>query len=154
MSTKQRHKPAVAEPRHKGEDAGEHKFVRAFVLKLVGDPTLADDLVQETFLRAHKSGEVFKGDASITSGLRHDGRSRSLILRYFWSFGAMRRSRITFSSARWIYALGGMSCACPSVNVMSWPFMTSRGSHTARCPQHSAYHKAIHEYCSIEAALL
>jgi RNA polymerase sigma-70 factor (ECF subfamily) len=43
---------------------GERDFVRAFILKLVGDPSLADDLVQETFLRAHKSGAGFKGDAS------------------------------------------------------------------------------------------
>jgi RNA polymerase sigma-70 factor (ECF subfamily) len=69
LSTKQRHKPVATEPRHKGEGAGEYEFVRAFVLKLVGDPSLADDLVQETFLRAHKSGEGFKGGASRTTWL-------------------------------------------------------------------------------------
>jgi RNA polymerase sigma-70 factor (ECF subfamily) len=55
--------PVVAEPQSKGAGAGEREFVRAFVLKLVGDPSLADDLVQETLLRAHKS-TGFKGDAS------------------------------------------------------------------------------------------
>jgi len=64
VTTKQRHKQFVAEPRHKGEGAGEREFVRAFVLKLVGDPSLADDLVQETLLRAHKSEAGFKGDSS------------------------------------------------------------------------------------------
>ncbi len=47
-----------------GEGAREREIVRAFVLKLVGDPSLADDLAQETLLRAHKSQAEFKGDAS------------------------------------------------------------------------------------------
>ena len=66
---KQPRKEVVAEPRHKAEDAGECEFVHAFVLKLIGDPSLADDLVQETFLRAHKSAVAFKGDASRTTWL-------------------------------------------------------------------------------------
>ena len=69
MTKKQARKQVVAERRHKAEGAGEVEFVRAFILKLIGDPSLADDLVQETLLRAHKSEAGFKGDASRTSWL-------------------------------------------------------------------------------------
>ena len=62
-------KEVTAEPRDKAEAAGECEFVRAFVVKLTGDPSLADDLVQETLLRAYKSEEAFKGDASRTTWL-------------------------------------------------------------------------------------
>ena len=62
-------KQVVAERRHKAGGAGEVEFVRAFVLKLTGNPSLADDLVQETLLRAHKSEAGFKGGASRTSWL-------------------------------------------------------------------------------------
>ena len=66
---KQLGKEAVAEPRDKAEGAGECEFVRAFVVKLTGDPSLTDDLVQETLLRAYKSEEAFRGDASRTTWL-------------------------------------------------------------------------------------
>ncbi len=66
---KQARKKVVAERRHKVGGAGEVEFVRAFVLKLIGDPSLADDLVQETLLRAHKSEAGFNGNASRTSWL-------------------------------------------------------------------------------------
>jgi len=69
VTKKQVRKKDVAERRHKAGGAGEVEFVRAFVLKLIGDPSLADDLVQETLLRAHKSEAGFKGDASRTSWL-------------------------------------------------------------------------------------
>ena len=69
MTKKQVRKKDVAERRHKAGGASEVEFVRAFVLKLIGDPSLADDLVQETLLRAHKSEAGFKGDASRTSWL-------------------------------------------------------------------------------------
>jgi len=69
VTKKQARNQVVAERRHKTGGADEVEFVRAFVLKLVGDPPLADDLVQETFLRAHKSEAAFKGDASRSSWL-------------------------------------------------------------------------------------
>ena len=69
MTKKKPGKQVVAERRHKSGGAGEVEFVRAFVLKLLGDPTLADDLVQETLLRAHKSEADFKGNALRTSWL-------------------------------------------------------------------------------------
>jgi len=69
VTKKQTRKPVVAEHLHKAGGASEVEFVRAFIIKLIGDPTLADDLVQETFLRAHKSEAGFKGDASRTSWL-------------------------------------------------------------------------------------
>ncbi len=69
VTRKQTRKQVVAERRHKAWSAGEVEFVRAFILKLVGDPSLADDLVQETLLRAHKSEAGFKGDAPRTSWL-------------------------------------------------------------------------------------
>lgn len=61
---KRPHQHVAAEPLVEDEGAGEYEVVRAFVLKLVGDPSLADDLVQEALLRAHKSDATFKGDAS------------------------------------------------------------------------------------------
>ena len=69
MTNKQSRKQIVAERRDIAGGAGEVEFVRAFVLKLVGDPSLSDDLVQETLLRAHKSKAGFKGDAPRTSWL-------------------------------------------------------------------------------------
>ena len=60
--TEQPHKPVAAEQPDKG--AAECDIVRAFIVKLVGDSSLADDLAQETLLRAHKTQAAFKGDAS------------------------------------------------------------------------------------------
>jgi len=62
--TTQPHEQVAAEPLQGDEGAREYNLVRAFVLKLVNDPSLADDLVQETLLRAHRSEPTFKGDAS------------------------------------------------------------------------------------------
>lgn len=64
MTRKLPPKEVVAAPQRKGKGEDEREFVRRFVLKLVGDPSLADDLVQETLLRAHKSEAGFKGEAS------------------------------------------------------------------------------------------
>jgi len=61
---KQPHKHVGADPLNEHEGADQRDIVRAFILKLVGDPSLADDLVQETLLRAHKSDAAFRGDAS------------------------------------------------------------------------------------------
>jgi len=69
VTRKQARKQVVAERRHKAGGAGEVEFVRAFLLKLIGDPSLVDDLVQETLIRAYKSKAGFKGDASRTSWL-------------------------------------------------------------------------------------
>ena len=69
VAKKRSRKQGVAERRHKAGDASEIGFVRAFVIKLIGNPSLADDLVQETLLRAHKSEAGFKGVASRTSWL-------------------------------------------------------------------------------------
>ncbi len=67
--TKQQHRPVAAEPLDESEGAGEREAVRAFILKLVADPSLADDLVQEALLKAHRSASRFKGDASRKSWL-------------------------------------------------------------------------------------
>ena len=64
MTTRPQEQVAAAEPLDRDEGAGEGDLVRAFVLKLVNDPSLADDLVQETLLKAHKSEAAFKGEAS------------------------------------------------------------------------------------------
>jgi RNA polymerase sigma-70 factor (ECF subfamily) len=43
----------------------EHRpLVRAFALRHVGDEALADDLTQETFLRAERSRSSYRGEAS------------------------------------------------------------------------------------------
>lgn len=48
----------------------EHReAVRRFVLRLVGDPALAEDLTQEAFLRAVQRLETFRGEASARSWL-------------------------------------------------------------------------------------
>jgi RNA polymerase sigma-70 factor (ECF subfamily) len=60
---------AVVEERCQTEIASTYEFVRAFVVKLVRDASRADDLVQETFLRAHKSEKTFKGDSAHTTWL-------------------------------------------------------------------------------------
>ena len=67
--TKQPHTSVAAKPLNAGESASERETVRAFILKLVGDPALADDLVQEALLKAHRSAAGFKGDASRKSWL-------------------------------------------------------------------------------------
>ncbi len=69
VTKQQPHEQVVAEPRHGAEAANERDFVRAFIVKLTSDPALADDITQETFLRAHKSESQFKGDAARSSWL-------------------------------------------------------------------------------------
>lgn len=71
-STPAKKKPpprAAAEGRGGREDAHRRESVRAFVGRLVGDPTLAEDLTQEAFARAHRSRSAFRGEASETSWL-------------------------------------------------------------------------------------
>ncbi len=67
VTKKQPNKLDVAEP--PTERTAEWEFVRGFALKVAGDHSLADDIVQETFLRAHKSEATFKGNASRTTWL-------------------------------------------------------------------------------------
>jgi len=43
--------------------------VRGFVLRLVGDTALAEDLTQETFIRAQRSSDAYRGEASERSWL-------------------------------------------------------------------------------------
>jgi RNA polymerase sigma-70 factor (ECF subfamily) len=51
-------------------DMIEHReAIRRFVLRHVGDETLADDLTQETFLRVQRSSSSYRGDASPRSWL-------------------------------------------------------------------------------------
>jgi RNA polymerase sigma-70 factor (ECF subfamily) len=66
---KQSPKMVVAEPLGEAEGADRIEVVHGFILKLIGDFSLADDLVQETLLRAHKSEATFKGEASRTTWL-------------------------------------------------------------------------------------
>ncbi len=48
----------------------EHRpAVRGFVLGLVGDEVLADDLTQETFVRAQRTTSPYRGEASLRSWL-------------------------------------------------------------------------------------
>lgn len=62
-------KMVVAEPQRSGGDSDHTEVVRGFIFKMVADPTLADDLTQETLLRAHASESKFKGKASKTTWL-------------------------------------------------------------------------------------
>jgi len=49
---------------------GVHReLVRAFILKLVGDPLLAEDLAQDVFVRVQRSSASFRGDSSVKSWL-------------------------------------------------------------------------------------
>ncbi len=50
--------------------AARHRAtVRGFVLRVVGDTALADDLTQETFVRAQRAAATFRGEASKRSWL-------------------------------------------------------------------------------------
>ncbi len=66
---KQSPKMAVAEPLREAQGPNRTEVVRGFIFRVIGDPALADDLVQETLLRAHKSAATFKGKASRTTWL-------------------------------------------------------------------------------------
>lgn len=55
---------AAADRRRERGEPPSREVVRAFVLRLIGDPALADDLTQETLARAHKSAAEFRGEAS------------------------------------------------------------------------------------------
>ena len=59
----------VAKSQRSDENLDHTEVVRGFIFKMIGDPTLADDLTQETLLRAHKSESKFKGKASKTTWL-------------------------------------------------------------------------------------
>lgn len=59
----------VAEPQKNIGDSDHTDMVRGFIFKMIGDPTLADDLTQETLLRAHNSESKFKGKSSKTTWL-------------------------------------------------------------------------------------
>ncbi len=62
-------KLAVAESLGEAQGPRQTEAVRGFILRVIGDASLADDLVQETFLRAHRSAATFKGKASPTTWL-------------------------------------------------------------------------------------
>lgn len=51
-------------------DHGAHRqMVRAFIVKLVGDPLLAEDLAQDVFVRVQSSSAAFRGESSVKSWL-------------------------------------------------------------------------------------
>jgi RNA polymerase sigma-70 factor (ECF subfamily) len=62
-------KMVVAEPQGSVGDSDHTEVVRGFIFKLIGDPALADDLTQETLLRAYASESKFKGKAAKTTWL-------------------------------------------------------------------------------------
>jgi len=69
-STSRPSKQPVAAEQPSDDDRAHHRtVVRRFVSKLVTDRTLVDDLVQETFARAHESRARFRGDASVPTWL-------------------------------------------------------------------------------------
>ena len=43
--------------------------LRAFLIRLTGEPALADDLAQEAFLKAHRALDAFRGGSSFRSWL-------------------------------------------------------------------------------------
>ncbi len=65
---RQPNKPAAADPDIRN-DGAHREMVRAFILKLVGDPLLAEDLTQEVFVRVQRSSDTFRGDSSAKSWL-------------------------------------------------------------------------------------
>ncbi len=70
-------KPAVSlaeqaqrDPAAFAELVREHQgVVRGFLRRVVGDDALADDLAQDTFMKAHKSLHTYRGDGSLRSWL-------------------------------------------------------------------------------------
>ncbi len=65
---KHQNKPAAAD--QPAMDAGAQRgMVRAFILKLVGDALLAEDLTQDVFVRVQRTAASFRGDASLKSWL-------------------------------------------------------------------------------------
>jgi RNA polymerase sigma-70 factor (ECF subfamily) len=54
--------PIVGEPQ--GEPGEHRRQIYRYVLSLVGDPTEAEDLTQETFLRAHRQRESLRDPAA------------------------------------------------------------------------------------------
>ncbi|NQU55753.1 MAG: RNA polymerase sigma factor [Rhodospirillales bacterium] len=65
---KQQNKPAAAD--QPSINAGAHReMVRAFILKLVSDPLLAEDLTQDVFVRVQRTSASFRGDATLKSWL-------------------------------------------------------------------------------------
>jgi len=62
-------KKVAAKPLSEAQHSNQREVVRGFILRVIGDPFLADDLVQETLVRAHKTEATFKGKASRTTWL-------------------------------------------------------------------------------------
>ncbi len=52
--------------------------VRRFVFRLVDDPTVADELTQDTFLKAYRHWDGFRGEASVKTWLFRVARNTSL----------------------------------------------------------------------------
>jgi RNA polymerase sigma factor (sigma-70 family) len=60
----------VSEPAPAAEDLERHRSrIRAYVLRMCRDPAAADDLTQETLLRAHRSLASLREDTALTAWL-------------------------------------------------------------------------------------
>lgn len=63
----------VPQPRSETEDLADftahREAVRGFLLRMLGDPAMAEDLTQETWLRAERGRASFRAEASVKSWL-------------------------------------------------------------------------------------
>lgn len=65
-----------------------HRFVYKFIYAMLGEPTAAEELTQETFLAAYKNIRSLRGDATLQTWL--GGIAKNLIYK---SFRASRREK-------------------------------------------------------------
>jgi RNA polymerase sigma-70 factor (ECF subfamily) len=68
-----------------------HGAVRAFARRLLGDPTVAEDLVHDVFVRLPKAARNFRGDASLRTFLISIAVNRA---RHFTRAAARQRSAL------------------------------------------------------------
>ncbi|MDJ0712183.1 MAG: sigma-70 family RNA polymerase sigma factor [Woeseiaceae bacterium] len=57
-------KIAVVDTGRLGDSAAERDYLMGFIIRFVDNRAMADDLVQETLLKAHNARQSFRGDAS------------------------------------------------------------------------------------------
>lgn len=89
-----------------------------FALLRVGDSTLAEDLVQETFLAAFKSADSYKGQAPIRSWLL--GIMKHKIADHFRKEGRHKEAKKEFETEQDIKSQFGIFCWAKGYGPKKW----------------------------------
>jgi RNA polymerase sigma-70 factor (ECF subfamily) len=123
--------------------ASHRRAVRGFVLKLVGDETLAEDLTQETFVRIQRAASPYRGEASPRSWLC--AIALNVVCDHF---RAVARTPESTSDTETLHAMASESEGA-ELGVLKKKMSNCIGDYLIRLPQPQSEVAALHDMAGL-----